>query len=250
MGAVPAFPWPGGAKAAVSLSFDDARPSQLDHGLPLFAAHGLAATFYVSLPTLKARADEWRAAAARGHELGHHSVTHPCSGNFTWARTNALESYTLARFEAEELVPADETIRLATGVTPRTFAYPCGQTFVGREAGLTSYIPLIGRRFLAGRGFRSEYVNAPDYCDLANLGGVDGDELTLDEYRGWTERALAEGGWLVFAGHDIEPREGRQVSSVAQLDRYLGWLAANRSSVWTATVAEIAAYVKERKRTS
>ena len=39
-----AFPWPDGARAAVSLTFDDARPSQVDVGLPVFDRHGVKVT--------------------------------------------------------------------------------------------------------------------------------------------------------------------------------------------------------------
>ena len=41
------FPWPEGARAAVSLSFDDARPSQVDVGLPIFDRHGVKVTFFL-----------------------------------------------------------------------------------------------------------------------------------------------------------------------------------------------------------
>ncbi|HXI40557.1 MAG TPA: hypothetical protein VNH83_11290, partial [Bryobacteraceae bacterium] len=36
--AAPAFHWPDGKRVAVSLSFDDARASQVDVGIPLFDA--------------------------------------------------------------------------------------------------------------------------------------------------------------------------------------------------------------------
>ena len=41
------FPWPEGKRFALSLSFDDARASCLDHGIPLLNTHGVKATFYV-----------------------------------------------------------------------------------------------------------------------------------------------------------------------------------------------------------
>src|SRR2546422_8938664 len=41
------FPWPGGARAAVSLPFDDARPSQVAVGLPIFDRHGVKVTFFL-----------------------------------------------------------------------------------------------------------------------------------------------------------------------------------------------------------
>ena len=39
--------FPGGASVALSLSFDDARDSQLDVALPVLEEHGVSATFYV-----------------------------------------------------------------------------------------------------------------------------------------------------------------------------------------------------------
>ena len=39
--------FPGRAKAAVSVTFDDARPSQLDRGIPILDRHGVRGTFYV-----------------------------------------------------------------------------------------------------------------------------------------------------------------------------------------------------------
>ena len=73
---------------AVSLSYDDAVPSQLDHAIPALDATGLKGTFYLSLnaPTIGARLDEWRAAAAAGHELGNHAVFHPCRASLPGQR--------------------------------------------------------------------------------------------------------------------------------------------------------------------
>lgn len=79
-GAAP-FAWPGGARAAVSLGYDDGLASQLDHVVPALNRRGLRASFYVPInsPTVPGRQAEWRAAAAAGHELGNHSLFHGCS---------------------------------------------------------------------------------------------------------------------------------------------------------------------------
>src|SRR5260221_9413972 len=69
----PAFHWPEGKKVAVSLSFDDARPSQMDVGLPLFDKYGAKVTFYVNPRSLEKRLDGWKKAVAGGHEIGNHS---------------------------------------------------------------------------------------------------------------------------------------------------------------------------------
>ena len=39
--------WPGGARMALSLSFDDGRESQVTQGLPVFARHGVKVTLFV-----------------------------------------------------------------------------------------------------------------------------------------------------------------------------------------------------------
>ena len=59
------FHWPGGQRAAVSLAYDDALDSQLDHAIPALDRHGFKASFYLPLSsdTLRTRLPEWRAAA-------------------------------------------------------------------------------------------------------------------------------------------------------------------------------------------
>jgi len=115
------FHWPQGKKAALSLSFDDARLSQPDVGFPLFQQLGVKATFYVSIEGLQARLPAWKEAVKAGHEIGNHSLRHACSGNFPWSRERSLEDYTLGRMR-QELLEANQQINSALGVTPVTFA--------------------------------------------------------------------------------------------------------------------------------
>src|SRR5438067_12778435 len=68
------LPW-SGHSAAVSLTFDDARPIQLDVAVPELNKRHLRATFFVSISKLT-RIDDWRKARLQGHEIGNHSVTH------------------------------------------------------------------------------------------------------------------------------------------------------------------------------
>ena len=79
------FQWPEGKKMAISLTFDDARLTQVDKGIPILDQYGVKATFYVSPASMKQRLDGWKKAAANGHDIGNHSMVHPCSGNFLWA---------------------------------------------------------------------------------------------------------------------------------------------------------------------
>ncbi len=59
------FFWPEGKRVAVSLSFDDARTSQIDVGVPLLNRYQVKATFYVNPPRLESRLDGWKKAAAK-----------------------------------------------------------------------------------------------------------------------------------------------------------------------------------------
>ena len=74
------FRWPGGARAAVSLAYDDAADSQLDNAIPTLDKYGVKATFYLTLssPSIGKRLPEWRAAAQEGHELANHTLFHQC----------------------------------------------------------------------------------------------------------------------------------------------------------------------------
>src|SRR5947208_12705827 len=115
--------WPDGRRAAVSLSFDDARLSQIDTGLALFRKLDVRVTFFVKSANIQERLAGWKQAVADGHEIGNHTVTHPCSGNYLFSLKNALEDYDLRKM-AEQLDDAKAQFRRRSGVAPRTFACP------------------------------------------------------------------------------------------------------------------------------
>src|SRR5205807_2373822 len=70
-------------QCAVVLTYDDAINADLDNVLPALDSLGLKGTFYLigSSPVVAARMQEWRQAALHGHELGNHSLFHPCDGS-------------------------------------------------------------------------------------------------------------------------------------------------------------------------
>ena len=245
--AVNSFQWPEGYRAAVSLSFDDARESQLDVGAPVLAETRTKVTFYLTAGNLGKRADDWKKVAAAGHELGNHSMVHPCSGNFEWSRTHALEDMSLDRMR-QELTEANRAIETATGVRPVTFAYPCGQTFVGRGRGVQSYVPLISELFLSGRLWLSEAPNDPGYADLAQLAGYPMDDVEFDELESAVRSAIDRGQWLVLAGHDIGSPPGKQVTRVSMLRALTRYLQQPDRRVWVDTIGAVAAHVQRSRR--
>src|SRR5262245_66282298 len=76
------FTWPDGKRAALSLSFDDARQSQVDVGVTLLDKHKVKATFYVVPSAVERRLEGWKKIVERGHEIGNQSLNNPFAGIF------------------------------------------------------------------------------------------------------------------------------------------------------------------------
>jgi peptidoglycan-N-acetylglucosamine deacetylase len=240
------FHWPEGKRAAVSLSFDDARLSQVDTGLALFRKLGLKATFFLEASNVDKRLAGWKQAVADGHEIGNHTVTHPCSGNYAFSLKNALEGYSLQMMGAQ-LDGANEQIHEMLGVTPKTFAYPCGQKFVGRGLDVRSYVPLIAERFLVGRGYLDESPNDPQFCDLSQAMGTPFDEREFAQMKAVVDEAAKGGRWIIFVGHEIGNR-GYQITDVKALEELSAYLKDPANGIWAGTVEEIGRYVRDQRR--
>ncbi len=241
------FLWPEGKSLAVSLSFDDGRASQLDRGIPILNKYGVRATFFVNPSNITERLEDWKLALAQGHEIASHTMTHPCSGNFVWSRRNALEELSLKDI-AKEIDQAGDAIKRLFGIAPQTFAYPCGQKFVGRGEAVNSYVPLVAKRFLTGRGWRDEAANDPSFCDLAQILGVELDGLSFREAQSWIEQTRKEGYWLVFCGHDIGG-PGRQNTLDTTLEALCRYSQDPAKGVWIDSVERVAAFIRARRET-
>jgi len=239
------FHWPNGKRVAVSLSFDDARMSQVDRGLDLLNPTGVKVTFFVTPDGVKKRLEGWKRAVASGHEIGSHSVSHPCTGNFPWSSQNALENYTLEQM-SQQLDEANAEIQTLLGVRMVTFAYPCGQKFVGRGRQLKSYVPLITEKFLVGRGFFDEYFNDPAFCDLAQAGGTVSDDLDYIQLVELISQAASQGGWIIFAGHEIGEK-GFQTTDAVALAALCKYMQDPANGVWVDTVERIGSYVQQQR---
>lgn len=239
------FRWPEGKRAAISLSFDDARLSQVDIGMDLFDRCGVKATFYVSVSNLEKRLEGWKRAVAAGHEIGNHSRSHPCTGNYAFSLKTALEEYTLSMME-RELDGANAEIQRLLGVKPSTFAYPCGQKFVGRGRKVRSYVPLVAERFIVGRGYLSEAANDPTFCDLAQAMGTGFDGMGYEQMMKLVSKAADEGRWLIFVGHEIgEP--AFQTTDAAALHALCSYAADPANGIWIDTVEAVGRYIRGQR---
>ena len=240
------FKWPQGKRAALSVSFDDARLTQPDNGFEILDRHGVRASFYVTPSAVEKRLDAWKRAVATGHEIGNHTITHPCSGVASWSRNNALEDYTMERITAE-IDGATDSLKKMLGVTPTTFAYPCGQWWVGRGRTHQSYVPLIAERFLAARGGGGHAV--PGYADLALVPSLGSDRMTIETFRAEIAKAAEQGNWLVLTGHEIssDPTKDPLTTLTSVLDEVCKYAKDPANQIWVDTVETIGKYVIEQR---
>lgn len=239
------FKWPEGKKMGLSLTFDDARLSQIDKGIPVLDKYNVKATFYVSPDNMEQRIAGWKKVVKNGHDIGNHSIIHPCSGNFTWARKKAIEDYTLKSMNAE-LDSASKIIENTLGVIPSSYAYPCGQTFVGKGKETHSLIPLISAMFESGRNWLAEAPNDPVYCDMAQLTGMELDGKTFEQVKVLIDNAKESGSWLVLAGHEIDER-GSQTSILNTIEAICKYANDPANEIWIDDVHAIAEYVREKR---
>jgi peptidoglycan/xylan/chitin deacetylase (PgdA/CDA1 family) len=241
------FVWPEGKKMAISLSFDDARISNVEGGTALLDEYDVKATFYLVPANAKLRLEGWKKAVASGHEIGNHSINHACSGNFVWARKNPLENYTLAKMR-EELMETNRQLKEMFGVTPTVYAYPCGQTFVGRGKNTQSFVPVVADLFVSGRGWLDEAPVDPAYCDMAQLTGIETDGKSFDQILTLIKEAKKGGQWLVLAGHETAA-SGPQTTRLDMLRELCAYAKDPANGIWIAPVGEVAAYVNAARDT-
>lgn len=198
-----AGPWPAGKGYAVSLTYDDGLESQIINAAFQLDTRGLKASFY---PTGTSRdvavhPEAWKALLAHGHELGSHTMTHPCPGATGKAfqkPEDSLEAYTPGRY-AQEL---KDSIGFLTGLgakPPFTLAWPCGAAWVGPEH--EDVTPEARKRFLAARDAWGGAVD-PATVDLMHVPGMDGSRV-LPALLSEVAAAKKKGYWLVIMFHGV-----------------------------------------------
>lgn len=237
--------WPDGKKLAISLSFDDARYSQVDSGTAVLDKYGVKATFYVVPASVEKRLEGWKKAVAAGHEIGNHTLSHPCTGNYAFSRRNALEDYTLKKMRYQ-LTECNNRIRELLGVNAQVFAYPCGQKFVGRGKNIRSYVPLVADLFISGRGWLDEAANDAAFCDLAQITGMEMDGKNFKEILSLIESAKETGAWLTLAGHEMASG-GEQTTNLKMLEELMQYAQDPANGIWIAPVGVVAKYIRDQR---
>jgi sialate O-acetylesterase len=244
------FRWPSGQKCAVSLTYDDGLPVHYEYVGPSLAAAGLHATFFALISSDPlVHPERWRALAAAGHELGNHTLFHPCrrGPSHGWlAACYDLCDYTPSRLRAE-LKVANLVLHLLDGRHERTFGNTCCDTTIGRGEQEVAMDGVLGELFVAARGpYNRQIADVQNGINLMQVGHFGGDQghLDLAGIQQTIEGAAAIGGWAVFMIHGVGEGTHNMYMETETHEKLVAWLAANKADVWTAPFVEVAKWVR------
>ena len=235
--------WPGGAHAAISLTYDDGVDSGLDQAMPDLEKVGFRGSFYLPVgnPQVVKRKDDWKNAFLNGHEIGNHTLQHPCRGP---QHAHQLETYTPIGIRKEILYGA-AWLNQNIGVDNyRTFAYPCGHVAIGDPPDEDSYLSAVRASHFAARLAALEGINDPFLVarnplkiKAAVLGRPPVREVV--PFIEYFEQAVRIRGWAVVVFHGI----GDQWLPTARVvhQQLIQYLQDRR--FWVAPVKEVARYI-------
>jgi peptidoglycan-N-acetylglucosamine deacetylase len=233
-----------GKKCAVILTYDDAVAQQLDNAIPALDSLGLKGSFYITAfnPGSKDRLDDWKKAAANGHELGNHTLFHPCIGNTRgreWVSSETdMSRYTMQRME-NEIRMTNVFLQALDGKTARTFAFTCGDMKIGDS----SFINGLKNDFTAARAVRHE-MHPLNQVDLYNMDCFAVNGETGSQMIEWVIKAVATNSLLVILFHGVGGGHSIDVSLAAHSE-LLKYLKQNEKDIWTAPLIEVAEYIKK-----
>jgi peptidoglycan/xylan/chitin deacetylase (PgdA/CDA1 family) len=217
--------------------------SQLELAVPWLEEEGLRGTFYVNPrgDEWRERLAPWRAVALAGHEVGNHTVNHPCSRNFGFANDRRLETLTLEDMEWEIVEGKARLLELIPEQPETTFCYPCYQDYVGEGPTRQSYVPVVARHHPGARG-RGEVPNHPLWADLHHLGSFSAERMSGAELVGYAERAATQGRWTIFTFHGVQ--QGHLSVGEGDFRELLRHLNRHRNRIWTAPVLEVVRHLR------
>ena len=234
-----------GKKCAVVLTYDDAIDQHLDNAIPVLDSLGLKATFYITgfSASVQSRLNDWKKIAATGHELGNHTLFHPCVGGAgrEWVtKQNDLRNYSVRRIE-NEIRMTNLFLQALDGKTKRTFAFTCGDMKVDDSL----FISGMKNDFTAARAVRNE-MHTLSEVDLYNIDCYMVNNHSFEEMKAWVDKAIRTNSLLVLLFHGVGGGNGLDVSLTAHR-QLLSYISQKQAEIWTAPLIEVAAYIREKQ---
>ena len=235
-------PWQG-KKCAVVITYDDAIDQHLDNAIPVLDSLGLKASFYLTVfsNSMQHRMNDWKKLAENGHELGNHTLFHPCIGgaNRAWVKPEYdLRNYTVQRM-LDEVKMTNLFLQSLDGKTKRTFAFTCGDMKIGDS----SFINALKSNFTAARAVRHQ-MHPINEVDLYNVDCYAVNGETGTQLIGWAKKAMETNSLLVVLFHGVGGGNALNVSLEAHRE-FLQFLKKNEKEMMIAPMMEVADYISK-----
>jgi len=231
---------------AVALTYDDGLNVHLDQVVPALDSLGLKGTFYIpgNSSVLFQRMSGWKAIAANGHELGNHTLYHPCAGNRPgreWVNPDHdLSDYSVNQI-VDEIRVANTLLKAVDGKDARTIAYTCGDTAAGDQ----SFTERIKDDFISARGVYSRF-NKVENTNIWNVGAFMVSGQSGDELIELVKKAQEQKAFLVFLFHGVGGEHSINVSLEAH-SQLLHYLKDHEKDIWVAPFIEITSYISDKQ---
>jgi oligosaccharide reducing-end xylanase len=226
--------WRGFRPAAISYTFDDGCSNQFAVAIPMFDQKGFKLTlFTVTGNSMFPGWPKLKAAAAKGHEIASHTVTHANFGQLSESQ------------QTTELKNSRDAINTnISGQKCVTMAYP--YCVPGND-------PLVSQYYIAARTCSGQLVPATpaNFMEISSfLCGSQGAVKTAQDFNNKANQTAAAKRWCVYLIHGIDNDGGYSPITTATLQGSIDYLSANKDKFWVETFGNVARYILERNATS
>ncbi len=221
--------WNGFRSAAITYTFDDGCSNQFKKAIPIFDQYGYKMTLFTVIDWVS----DWSKlinAAASGHEIASHTVSHPKLRNLSLAEQD--KELKNSRNSINNRIPGQKCM---------TIAYP--YCIKGEESITSKY-------YIAARGGDGviESSTPASFMDIKSFDcGSERYALnTLGAFVKTFERTDAQKGWCVLMVHGIDNDGGYSPLSSTVLKSTIQYLNNNSNKYWVSAFSNTVRYIKER----
>lgn len=234
--------WPEGKSSAIILTYDDALTSHLDIAIPQLDSANLKGTFFLNRLVSQQHVGRWKTAAENNHEIGNHSLFHPClSSKFEADKHYHAENYS-TRNLLDEIATMNNFLFAIDDKTTRTYAYPCGETSIGGNSYVDSLMN-YGIKYARAGGSSPIITNFKelDVYEVPCMGFPD--DVPAEDIINFVKEVQKKNGMAVLIFHGVGG-DYLQVSAEAH-SRLIRYLKSN-DDIWVTTFEEGLDYATER----
>jgi endo-1,4-beta-D-glucanase Y len=224
--------WKDFKTAAITYSFDDNTSNQIPVAMPLFDNYGYKVTFFAVTQSMSPNWTNLKSAAANGHEVASHTVTHAdLSGISVATQDTELKN---SQTTIQTQIPDKKCV---------TVAYPnCN---MGDQATIQKY-------YIAGRTCSGQIVasSPTNFYQLSSIICGNTGVNTAADMNTRINSAKSSGGWCHFLMHGIDSDGGYSPLASSVLSSHLSNVNTNKADYWVGTFGDVVKYIKERNAIS